>query len=178
MSLKKIKIINLFVAFILCFPLHFLYEMLPNTLFSIILPVNESIWEHLKLILTSYVLAGTIDFILLKKYTKVNNFLLQLFISPLLSIIIFLIIYLPLYNIFGEVLILNIVLLFLIIIVEEIISYYILNLKEIKHQGIIGIVGIISLYIIFGYLTYNPLINYVFFDTHNNKYGINTYIFD
>lgn len=29
--------------------LHFLYEWLPNPLFGIIAPVNESAWEHLKL---------------------------------------------------------------------------------------------------------------------------------
>ena len=29
--------------------LHFLWQALPNPLFALISPVNESVWEHLKL---------------------------------------------------------------------------------------------------------------------------------
>lgn len=67
-------------------------------------------------------------------------------------------------------------LLFLIIIFEQVLSYYFLRFKEIKYQNIIGIVGIIITYIIFGYLTYNPVENYIFFDISNSKYGINIYV--
>ena len=30
--------------------LHFLWQALPNPLFALISPVNESVWEHLKLL--------------------------------------------------------------------------------------------------------------------------------
>ncbi len=178
MNLKKIKIINLFIVFLLCFPLHFTYKLLPNIISIIFTPVNESIWEHMKLIYTSFILGGIIDFILLKKYIKVNNFMFQLFIVPVIGIFIYLLIYLPLYNIMGENMVVSILLLFIIIIIEEIISYFILNLNKIKFQNIIGISGIILVYIIFAYLTYNPIMNYIFFDTENDLYGINTYIID
>ena len=177
MSIKKIKFIGIIITFILCFPLHFLYDIFPNSLFSIFMPVNESIWEHMKLIFTSYLLYGIIDYILLKKH-DINNFLLQLFIVPIIGIIMYLIIYIPLYNIFGENMIISIGLLFIIIVIEQILSYYILNMNNIKYQGIIGIIGIIATYVLFGYLTYKPMLNYIFFDSENNKYGINTYIFD
>ena len=78
----------------------------------------------------------------------------------------------------GENMVVSILLLFIIIIIEEIISYFILNLNKIKFQNIIGISGIILVYIIFAYLTYNPIMNYIFFDTENDLYGINTYIID
>jgi hypothetical protein len=178
MNLKKIKILGIFLVFLLCFPLHFLYEWMPNTILSIFVPVNESIWEHMKLISTSFILYGIIDFILLKKYSNFNNFLLQLFITPVIGIILYLLIYLPIYNMIGENMVVSILLLFIIISIEELISYYLLRLNEIKYENIIGIVGIISIYIIFGYLTYKPMINYLFFDTKDDKYGINTYIFD
>ena len=74
--------------------------------------------------------------------------------------------------------IISIGLLFIIIVIEQILSYYILNMNNIKYQGIIGIIGIIATYVLFGYLTYKPMLNYIFFDSENNKYGINTYIFD
>ena len=71
--------------------------------------------------------------------------------------------------------IISIGLLFLVIVVEQFLSYHLLRYRKIKYQNIIGIIGIILVYIIFGYLTYRPLENYVFFDTVENKYGINIY---
>lgn len=177
MSLKVVKTLGLFLIFLLCFPLHFIYDFLPNTLFSIFVPVNESIWEHMKLIFTSYVFYGIFDYLLLKKNKiSFNNFLLQLFLIPIVGIILYLLIFIPIYNNFGENMLISIGLLFLIIIFEQVLSYYFLRFKEIKYQNIIGIVGIIITYIIFGYLTYNPVENYIFFDISNSKYGINIYV--
>ena len=177
MSLKVVKILGLFLIFLLCFPLHFIYDFLPNILFSIFTPVNESIWEHMKLIFTSYVFYGIFDYLLLKKNKiSFNNFLLQLFLIPIVGIILYLLIFIPIYNNFGENMLISIGLLFLIIIFEQVLSYYFLRFKEIKYQNIIGIVGIIITYIIFGYLTYNPVENYIFFDISNSKYGINIYV--
>lgn len=176
MNLKTIKVIGVFGIFLLCFLFHFLYEWLPNSLFSIFFPVNESIWEHMKLIYTSFVVYGIIDYILLNKNKiQFNNFLLQLFIIPIIAIILYLVIFIPIYNNFGENMIISIGLLFLVIVVEQLLSYHLLQYRKIKYQNIIGIIGIILVYIIFGYLTYRPLENYVFFDTVESKYGINIY---
>lgn len=176
MSIKNIKIIGAIIIFLLCFPIHFLYEWLPNSLFSIFFPVNESIWEHMKLIYTSFVLYSIIDYFWLKKDNKFNNFLFQLFFVPLIGIALYLIIYVPIYNIIGENMLFSIALLFFIIAVEQIISYLLLKADNIKYQNIIGIVGIILVYILFGYLTYKPIENYLFFDKQDSKYGINIYV--
>ena len=175
--MKKIKIIGIFVIFIISFISHYVYDLIPNFFTSILFPVNESIWEHMKLIFTSYVFYGIFDYLLLKK-NKIpfNNFLLQLFLIPIVGIILYLLIFLPIYNNFGENMLISIGLLFLVIIFEQVLSYYFLRFKEIKYQNIIGIVGIIITYIIFGYLTYNPVENYIFFDISNSKYGINIYV--
>lgn len=174
--LKKVKIFNAFIILLFSFLFHFAYEWSPNSLFSIIFPVNESIWEHMKLIITPYVFYGIFEYIILKrKNINFNNFLLQLFIVPIIGVILYLIIYLPLYNIFGESMFLNISLLIIVIIIEQIISCYILNKEPIKYQEIIGVIGIIITYIVLGYLTYSPIYNYVFYDTTENKYGINIY---
>ena len=177
MSLKAIKIIGFFVIFLLCFPFHFLYDWLPNSLFSIFFPVNESIWEHMKLIYTSFIFYGIFDYLLLKK-NKIdfNNFLIQLFLIPIIAIFIYLIIFIPIYKMIGENMIISIGLLAIVILIEQILSYFILQYKQIKYQNIIGIVGIILVYIIFGYLTYKPIENYIFYDTVKGKYGINIYI--
>lgn len=177
MNLKTTKIIGFFAIFLLCFLFHFLYDWFPNSLFSIFFPVNESIWEHMKLIYSSFIFCGLFDYLLLKK-NKIyfNNFLLQLFLIPIIGIILYLIIFIPIYKIIGENMIISIGLLGIIIIIEQILSYFILQYKEIKYQNLIGIIGIILVYIIFGYLTYKPIENYIFFDTIKDKYGINLYI--
>ena len=177
MSLKTTKIIGFFAIFLLCFLFHFLYDWFPNSLFNIFFPVNESIWEHMKLIYSSFIFYGLFDYLLLKK-NKIyfNNFLLQLFLIPLVGIVLYLIIFIPIYKMIGENMIISIGLLGIIIIIEQILSYFILQYKEIKYQNLIGIIGIILVYIIFGYLTYKPIENYIFFDTVKDKYGINLYI--
>lgn len=38
--------------------LHFLYDLCPNALFALIAPVNESVWEHLKLLFWPFAAAG------------------------------------------------------------------------------------------------------------------------
>ena len=175
MDLKKVKIVSIFGMFILCFLTHFLYNFFPNTLFSIFFPVNESIWEHMKMMSSSILIWSILENFLYKKFrVNHNNFILSLFLEVCLSIIIFLIIYLPIYHFTGSIFILNLIVLFISLYFVNIISYYILSLRDL-HKELLGIVGIILLYIIFGILTYNPPFNYIFFDKMENKYGINIY---
>ena len=89
------------------------------------------------------------------------------------SIITYLIIYLPIYNIFGENLIVSIILLILVIVLEQVFSYYLLKNKENKKVlNRISVILILLGYIVFTSLTYNPPKNYIFYDTNNKKYGI------
>ena len=155
--------------------MHFLYNFFPNTLFSIFFPVNESIWEHMKMMSSSILIWSILEYFLYKKFrVNHNNFILSLFLEVCLSIIIFLIIYLPIYHFTGSIFVLNLIVLFISLYFVNIISYYILALRDL-HKELLGIVGIILLYIIFGILTYNPPFNYIFFDKMENKYGINIY---
>lgn len=176
MNLKKIKIISCIGIFILCFIFHFIYELVPCTLTAIFFPVNESIWEHVKLIFTSIVFYGIIDYIFLYKFNiKFNNFFTSLFISSFTMIPIFLIIYLPLFYKFGPKMYINIIVMTLIIIISQIISYKILNSKSNELLNKVSLFLIIICYIIFAYLTYNPPKDRIFFDTSDEKYGINNY---
>ena len=171
--MKKIKIIGVFLIFIFSFVSHFMYEWFPNTLFSILFPVNESIWEHMKLIVTPVLIFSLIEYIVYKrKNISYNNFILSYAISMILGIIIYLIIYLPIDYIFGHSMIFAISLLFVIFIIVEIISYYIMNYREIRYSNAIGIILIIFMYVVFGYLTYNPIENDLFYDTQKKIYGI------
>ena len=174
MSLKKIKIIGVVVIFLLTVLFHFLYDIFPNVVFSIFFPVNESIWEHMKLLYSSILVWGIIEYFILKsKNIKFNNFGYQLFLTVFSSILIYLIIFLPIYNLIGENMVVSIGILILVIILEQIFSYYLLkdkNDKDILDK--ISIVLIILFYVVFAFLTYNPIKNYIFYDTQDHVYGI------
>lgn len=176
MNLKKAKIISVIGIFILCFLFHSIYEILPNTISAMLFPVNESIWEHQKLMFTSVVAYGIIDYIILNKFNiKYNNFFLSLFVSSITIIPIFLIIYLPFYYKIGPKIFLNIGVMLIAIIISQIISYCILSKKSYDKCNIISIILIIISYITLAYLTYNPIKCDLFFDTKDEKYGINNY---
>ena len=88
MSLKKVKFISGLGIFILCFFSHFMYTWFPNTLFSIFFPVNESIWEHMKMLFTSILIFSVFEYFILKKNEIWHhNFLISVFVSGFLGII-------------------------------------------------------------------------------------------
>lgn len=177
MNLKKVKIISIFGIFMLTFAIHFMYQLIPNTFTAMFSPVNESIWEHQKMLFTSVIFYGLIDYILLKKFNiKYNNFYIALFVSALSIIPIFLIIYLPLYFKIGQSMFMNIFIMFISIAISQYISYKILSTENnsyAKNLISIGLIGIC--FIIFSYFTYYPIKTKLFFDTEDEKYGINNY---
>ena len=171
--LKKSRIYAVIGIFILSFLCHFIFEWFPNVLFSVFFPVNESIWEHMKILTTATLLYSFIDKIVLKKLNvKYNNYNLQLFISSVLSIPLYLIIYLPIYSLIKENIFVSISLLLIIYIIMQYISYIIMQKKQIKFPNYIFNIIIIIVYIFFAYLTYNPPQNYIFYDTEKEIYGI------
>lgn len=171
--MKKIKIIGVFVIMCLSVLSHFMFEWSNNFIFSILFPVNESIWEHMKLLISPVLIYAFIEYLIYKKrQIKFNNFSLSYGISIIVSIISYLIIYIPIDYLFGHNMIVSIVLLFLDYIFISFISYFILNTKNIKYSKIIGTMLIILTYFIFYYLTYYPIHSYMFYDTKNKIYGI------
>ena len=171
--MRKIKIIGVFISFILSIILHSIYQVLPNTFFSIIAPVNESIWEHMKLIITSSLTFGIIEyFIYKKKDIPFNNFLLSYGISSIIGVLTYLLIYIPLNDIFGHKVYIAIILLFLILMFVQYINCYLMNMKSIWHANDIGILLIIVIYFIFGYFTYHPPKINLFYDYLHNGFGI------
>lgn len=171
--LKTTRIYAVIGIFILSFISHFIFELYPNILLSIFFPVNESIWEHMKILFTSILIYSIIDKIILnKKKIEYNNFYLQAFITAIISIPLYLIIYLPIYSILGENIIISITLLLIIYIIIQYISYKLLTKNKIEISPIIITILIIITYIIFTYLTYYPPNNYLFYDILNDTYGI------
>ena len=176
MNLKKSKFISTIGIFSLCFLFHFIYQWLPCSITSIFFPVNESIWEHMKLLFSAVVFYGIIDYIILKKFKiKYNNFFTALFISALTIIPIYLIMFLPVYYKLGESMVITIGIMLVAIIISQVISYKILKARDFDILNILSLILIIISYIVFAYLTYNPIKSELFFDTQEEKYGINNY---
>lgn len=174
MSLKKIKIIGVVVIFIFTVLFHFLYDWFPNVVFSIFFPVNESIWEHMKLLYSGIIAWGVLEYFILRRLKiKFNNFWYQLFLTAFTSIPVYLIVYLPLYSLFGENMFISIGLLILVIILESLFSYYLLREKEKKPIfNKVSAILLVLFYLVFISLTYDPIKNYIFYDTVTHSYGI------
>jgi hypothetical protein len=172
MSFRTIKMINIIGIFLISFLFHQLYEWFPNRFFAIFFPVNESIFEHLKMIFSAVIFWMIIEYFLLKN-KKYSNFILASLISSLSTIIFFLILFLPIYNVFGHDLLITLIIYFIAIILGQIISFYILTIdKYYDMLNLISLLLIPIIFIIFGYFTYNPIKIPLFYDSHHNKYGI------
>ena len=175
--MKKIKVVGVLVIFALTVLYHFLYEWFPNPVFSVLFPVNESIWEHMKLLYSGILTWGIVEYFILKrKNIKFTNYFSSLFLTMITSIIVYLILYLPLYSLFKENMFISIGLLIIVIILMGIFNYYLIIRKEENwFLDKVSIILIILGYVVFLSLTYDPPRNYIFYDTTENKYGIDIY---
>ena len=172
MNLKKLKIINVVIFFALSFLWHFVYDLIPNFVTAIFFPVNESIWEHMKIIFGVIIFGSLISLILMEKFKiKYNNFYVEIIIKAILGVIFYLAIFIPLYNIFGENMFISITLMLITYIVMEFIGYKILLLDELEIK-ILPIILIVLCYILFALLTFYPPHYSIFFDETKLIYGI------
>ncbi|MBQ9834190.1 MAG: hypothetical protein IJO33_03260 [Bacilli bacterium] len=153
--------------YLLNFPAHFLYGYFPNNFTALFFPVNESIFQHMKMIFTCYIIFYLI--IKIFKY-KEENITTKCLISSLSCIIFFLIIYIPIYLNYNENLVFTLILLFLSIVFGEFITSLI-NIKS-KTSNKLAVLAIISIFIFSAYLTFNPLDNFWFFDPMNRTYDM------
>lgn len=148
--------------------------MFPNIVTLIISPVNESVFEHMKMIFTSYIVWIILKYIILSKVNiKENSFLFKELLTALFNMFLFLLIYWPIFNKFGENLFVTLTIYLITIIISQILNYVIELKKDSNVLNIMSLIIIISIYIITTYLTYNPIICKFFLDSTNNSYGLN-----
>ena len=173
MNIKKLKVLGFFIAFVLSFLVHFLYDLFPYFITSIFAPVNESIWEHMKILFTCLIVSGVVQkIIVILKKEEVNNVCFSNFIGSLLSIPIFLLIYLPLYYIVGENLFISIFIMAIVMGISEVISYVIMKRKHLGLENY-TILFVVICYSLFTVLSYYPLKIDIFKDPITSQYGIN-----
>ncbi len=177
MTIKILKIISITSIFILSILTHSLYDKFPNILTSFFYPVNESIFEHMKMLNMSYLIWSIIEFILLKKNNlETKNFKASIVISLIFNIFIFLIIYIPIYKLFGYNAVITILLYLLSIIISQFISFKVLSsTKDYYFLNKYFFVIIFIILLTFIYLTYYPPKVDIFIDKLNKKIGLSNY---
>lgn len=177
MNLKSFKIFSSLIIFLISIFTHFGYEILPNYITSFFFPVNESIFEHIKVILSAYLIYSIIEYLFLKfNSISTKNFKSNMIFSITFNIFIFFIIYLPVYYIFKHNIIVTLVIYFLSILLTQIISYKLLKNNttfSFLEKYFFIILLIYQLLLI--YFTYYPLKHDIFIDTNNKKIGLNNY---
>lgn len=173
MNNKKVLFIETITIFLSMFLFHNIYNWFPNFLTASFFPVNESLFEHLKLMFTTQIIISLIIYLILKlKRIKFSNYLLGLLISTIVTISLFFLIYLPIYNRFGENLFLTMSIYLITLIIGNIIFYLISKRKHEFLLNLISLVIISIIAVILIYFTFNPLKNDFFFDSIEEIYGI------
>ena len=86
--LKKWQIYSIIFSIILGTLLHFTFNLFTNNLFiASFSSVNESTWEHLKLVFFPMLIFSIIEYLFLKNYINKNNYIFSKSIGIIFSII-------------------------------------------------------------------------------------------
>lgn len=168
MKRKTWLILSPFIIFIFSILIHSLYKLSPNFFTSVISPVNESIFEHNKMIVTSFFLFAILDYFLYKRRNSLFNYLIATIICIFTITIIFSFVFFIILKTKD-----NLVLTLLIYFFVIQISLYIYNIlaKKIHFKNQLGLILFIILYFILNIFTYNPPLNGLFYDYHTHTYG-------
>ena len=172
-DIKKFVIVNSVLIFLFGFITHNLYKWFPSII-TVIFPVNESLFEHLKMIFITPIIVSLILYVYSStKKIKYNNYFFALMITVISNIAIFYALFLPIYYRFGQSLIITLIIYFISIVISQIVNAKILN--NTKNNTILNILGCIILVIILAvlvYFTYYPIMDDFFFDPTKEIYGI------
>jgi len=169
---KGFVIYNTIITFIVGFLVHYIYQWMPSVI-TTIFPVNESLFEHMKLIFISPIISSTILFFIYKKKNYlINNFLFGLIVSTIFNIIIFYVIYLPLYYSIGQSMIMTLSIYFITIMLSNYIFYLIIEMPNNRKLNYISLISIIMIGLVLTYFTYHPLYIDFFKDPISGAYGL------
>ena len=172
MSLKIWKIISAFLVFLTSSLLHFIYVWFPNTFTSLLFPVNESIWEHNKIIIGSFLIWAIIEKIFFKEK---KNSLWAGFVSGIFCALLVMLVFTPVYFLILKTqdnIIVTFIIFFIAIAISEILNYKILQ-KEYKPKlEKLALIGFGLVIVLNALLTYYPIKIGIFYDYNKLTYGI------
>lgn len=152
--------------------LHFIYEWSKDSpIVGMIAPVNESVWEHLKLGYWSLILFMLIEYIFIGKYVK--GFFISKALGILVLEIFIVVVFYSYIQITKEpVLFIDIGSFVVGAVLCQLVSFKILKTKMFNKFDKIGIGILIVIGIILILFTFYPLRFHIFKDLSTGKYGI------
>lgn len=172
MTLKKWKVISVVGIFLFSALLHFIYDWFPNFFTSLFFPVNESIGEHNKIIVGSFLFWAIIEKIY---YKKKKNVIFAESISSLVCMILVMLIFTPVYLYIlktNDNMIVTFGIFILAIIISQIVSYKLLQKEYYSKLEELGIILFVIFFLINIILTYYPPKVALFYDYTNKIYGL------
>ena len=151
--------------------LHFLYKLTNNNVVvGVFASVNESIWEHVKILITPIFLINTISYILGDR----NNYFIKLFIELLLAITLIIALYEIKINFFkNKYNFLNILIYYFSAFIISIVGYAVKRGNIPSIINTISIFGCLIVFIFYLSFTMFPPKNKLFLDPITKTYGIN-----
>ncbi len=150
--------------------LHFLYEWTgENRAVGVFSAVNESVWEHLKLLFFPFLIFSIIQYFMTDK--KYKGFFFTKAISALLGMLFVVFAYYTYTRVIGEHYLIVDILLFVVAVALS--SYF--SYKKMPSEKVSNLAGILIFIIIavmFGVFTFSPPEIPLFIDPTNNSAGI------
>lgn len=170
-KLKRYEWIGIIFTIVIGTVLHFVYDWSGNNQFvALFSPINESTWEHLKLLFFPYIIYSIIEFILIGEEYK--NFITAKtlgLLSGLAAIPIIFYLYTAILS--DNYLILDILTFIIGVLISYAVSSFILKNQAIEWNGSTFIV-MIFLIIMFFIFTFHPPTLFLFEDPITHTYGI------
>lgn len=170
-KIKNYQIISsIFVAILGTF-LHFTYELFgKNILVAPFCAINESVWEHLKLLFFPMLLNTLLGYFYIGK--KAPNFLCSKLLGILLSMLFIVIFFYTYTGIIGKsIVFIDIASFFVAVILGEYLAYKLMT-SNFKCNNLMAICILTIILICFIVFTYFPPNIEIFRDSVTNQYGI------
>ena len=172
-TILKWEILGILFIVILGSLFHFMFQLSNYwTPLGAIFPVNESVWEHLKLAYWPLIIFSVIEYYFIRE--KANNFILGKTISFIISISTILIVFYSYTALLGtELLIVDILSFVVGVIIGQLVSYKILTIEQLSTFYFNGsLIVFIGFGILFAVFTYFPPLLPIFQDSETGLYGI------
>lgn len=169
------KIVGILFTILLGTLLHFVYEWSNyNLIVAFFAPVNESVWEHLKLLFFPTLLYSLIEYQYYGKYYA--NYIPSITLGLIAGLLSIVVLYYTYSGILGHnVLVIDILIFMISVIITQYISYYILkNQLFLDVSNANSLLVLIGITLIFFMFTYKPPMCELFKDPIYHTYGINS----
>ena len=161
------------VIFLLGSMFHFLYDWSgENFMIGLVAPVNESIWEHLKMALFPNIIYWSIYYFIYRDSLDKNHWFTGLLVAMITAMILIVTLYYAYTQALGVELVVVDILIFLVAILggQHMAKHVYVHFKQMPF--IYAIIGVVLVVILFVYWTLSPPKLPIFLDGETETYGI------